>query len=239
MEVLFAILLALGMGIALRPRARPRRALLPAEAEASSKRGQPALLEASIEHVDALTEVVQGALGAGLPALEAVMRDQQISHRARGALLWLRLKNLEADEAAYMLRTLLDNPELRQAALHAAIEVAADGDEVSSRRLLDALEFDRSVAEVARPVVWALLVAGPYDVERRCLDLMGQVGLPSDAQDIFSFFGQEPELHHVVRATVQSIHTRHGAHALSIVDPEGEAPTGRLSLAGPSDDSEV
>lgn len=233
MEVLFAIMLALGMGLALRPRSRPRRALLPAEAEAYSRRGQPALLEAGIEHVDALTEVVQGARGAGLPALEAVMRDEEISHRARGALLWLRLKGLPPDEAAHLLERLLNNPEIRQATLHAAVELASDGDEVSSRRLVDALEHDPQTTEAGRPVLWALLIAGPYDVERRCLDLFATAGTPADAQDIFRFFGQEPELHHLVRSTIRGIHERHGAHALSLVDTNDEAPAGRLSLAGP------
>ncbi len=223
-------MLAFGMGLALRPLPRTRRGLLPAEAESHQHRGELKLLEASIEHVDALTETLRNGLGAGLPSLRLVMADTEICHRTRGALLWVRLDHLETDEIAHVLKTLLSDPEFREPSLHAVIELAANGDVRSSRRLLDALEYEPGVAEAARPALWALLLSGPYDVERRALSQFAVHGTREDAQDLLRYFGSEPELFHLVQGAVENIRDRNGAHGLSIVAEQLDSTSGALSV---------
>lgn len=230
MEALLGILLGVGVLLALRPRRSPRRALLPAEAEAHSRRAEPALLEARIAHVEALTAAVREAPGAGLRELEAAMADSDTSPGARGALLWLKLQKLEVDEAAYVTQALLSKPGLRDPALRALVELAADGNPASSRRLLEVLESDAALASAARPVLWSLLIAGPFDIECRAIARLGDVGDAEDAKDLLRHFGTEPELYDRVRGATYAIQSRNGAHALSIVDEDELGDAGQLSL---------
>lgn len=204
--------------------------MLPAEVEAGHRRRAPEQLAARVAHVEALTATVREAPGAGLDALVEVMRDPEASAAARGALMWVRMQQLEPDEAAYVLQALLTREELREPSLFAALELAADGNPASSRALLDAIEASPELASAARPVLWALLVAGPYDVECRAIAALGRAGDAEDARDLLRHFGAEPELYDRVRSAVRRIHERNGAHGLSIVDEDGLEGRGRLSL---------
>lgn len=164
------------------------------------------------------------------------MLDPEIGHLTRGALLWVRLDHLETDEIAHVLAELLGDPDLRAPSLHAVIELAANGDPRSSRRLLDALEYEAGVAKLARPILWSLLLTGPYDVERRALALFAIEGTREDGQDLLQYFGAEPELFSLVEGVVEHIRDRNGGHGLSIVPEQLESPSGALSVLDESDE---